>query len=73
MELLDLALAQLPVATTVEDPAGGVEILARADSAGCTHGFLDAWPRAAQLVAAFDRLDAIDWRDAHLRAVGLRT
>lgn len=34
--LLDAALAQLPV-----DPAA-VEVLARADSAGMSHGFLDA-------------------------------
>jgi hypothetical protein len=36
VELLDLALAQLPV-----DPAE-VEVIARADSAGLTHGFVDA-------------------------------
>ena len=34
--VLDAALAQLPV-----DPAE-VEVIARADSAGCSHGFLDA-------------------------------
>ena len=42
IEVLDAALAQLPVATTVKDPGGGVEIVARADSAGLTHGFLNA-------------------------------
>jgi len=36
IEILDAALAQLPV-----DPAER-EVIARADSAGCSHGFLDA-------------------------------
>jgi len=40
--VLDLALAQLPVRPTKEDPGSGVAMLARADSAGATHGFLDA-------------------------------
>jgi hypothetical protein len=40
--LLDLALAQLPVKTIVADPLNGEHMLARADSAGCSHGFLDA-------------------------------
>lgn len=40
--VLDAALAQLPVKTKVADPEGGEWMLARADSAGCTHGFLDA-------------------------------
>jgi Transposase DDE domain group 1 len=36
VERLDLALAQLPV------DAGEIEVIARADSAGLTHGFVDA-------------------------------
>jgi len=40
--VLDAALAQLPVKTTVADPENGEWMLARADSAGCTHGFIDA-------------------------------
>ena len=40
--VLDAALAQLPVKTTKCDPQNGEWMLARADSAGCTHGFLDA-------------------------------
>lgn len=40
--VLDAALAQLPVKTKVADPENGEWMLARADSAGCTHGFLDA-------------------------------
>jgi hypothetical protein len=42
IEVLDAALAQLPVATTKMDPHGGEWMLARADSAGCTHGFINA-------------------------------
>jgi Transposase DDE domain. len=40
--VLDAALAQLPVKTKAADPENGEWMLARADSAGCTHGFLDA-------------------------------
>jgi hypothetical protein len=40
--LLDQALAQLPVKTKAEDPQDGVDILVRADSAGATHGFVNA-------------------------------
>ncbi|MFN2638224.1 MAG: IS1380 family transposase [Gemmatimonadaceae bacterium] len=40
--VLDAALAQLPVKTKVADPENGEWMLARADSAGCTHGFIDA-------------------------------
>ena len=42
VELLDAALAQLPVKTKVADPVHGEWMLARADSAGATHGFVDA-------------------------------
>jgi hypothetical protein len=42
VEVLDAALAQLPVKTRAADPEGGEWMLARADSAGCTHGFLNA-------------------------------
>lgn len=41
VELLGEALAQLPVTTKAEDPEDGVEIVARADSAGLTHGFVE--------------------------------
>ena len=40
--VLDAAMAQLPVRTRKADPENGEWMLARADSAGCTHGFLDA-------------------------------
>ena len=42
IEVLDAALAQLPVTTKTLDPEGGEWMLARADSAGATHGFVDA-------------------------------
>jgi hypothetical protein len=42
VELLDQAVAQLPVPTKQEDPEDGVDVLVRADSAGATHGFVDA-------------------------------
>lgn len=40
--VLNLALDQLPVKPKGIDPDGGVEMLARADSAGATHEFLNA-------------------------------
>ena len=42
VELLDAAIAQLPVTTKATDPEGGAEVLVRADTAGATHGFVDA-------------------------------
>lgn len=40
--LLGQALAQLPVKCKGDDPLNGVDMLARADSAGATHAFVDA-------------------------------
>jgi hypothetical protein len=40
--VLDMALAQLPVQPKGVDPDNGMAMLARADSAGATHGFIDA-------------------------------
>lgn len=40
--VLDAAVAQLPVKTKADDPEHGEWMLARADSAGCTHGFVEA-------------------------------
>jgi hypothetical protein len=40
--LLDAALAQLPVATRAVDLRGGQAMLARSDSAGCSHAFVNA-------------------------------
>lgn len=40
--LLDMALDQLPIKTTKADPHCGEWMLARADSAGATHGFVNA-------------------------------
>ena len=42
VELLDEALAQLPLPTSAEDPERGLEVLVRADTAGATHGFVEA-------------------------------
>jgi hypothetical protein len=42
IEVLELALTQLPVAPIGTDPIEGVAMLVRADSAGATHGFVDA-------------------------------
>lgn len=42
VELLDAAVAQLPVTTAAEDPDAGMDVLVRADTAGATHGFIDA-------------------------------
>jgi hypothetical protein len=41
VEVLDLALAQLPVAPLGTDPDNGVAMLARTDSAGASHKFVD--------------------------------
>jgi hypothetical protein len=40
--VVDDALAQLPVKTRAADPQGGEWMLLRADSASCTHGFVQA-------------------------------
>jgi len=42
IEVLELALAQLPVAPLGIDPSGGVAMLVRADTAGASHRFVDA-------------------------------
>lgn len=42
VELLDAAVAQLPVSTKADDPTDGMDVLVRADTAGATHGFVDA-------------------------------
>jgi hypothetical protein len=42
MAVLELALAQLPVAPLGLDPDNGVAMLVRADTAGASHRFVDA-------------------------------
>jgi hypothetical protein len=42
IELLGAALAQIPVTTKADDPEAGMDVLVRADTAGATHGFVDA-------------------------------
>src|SRR6266513_2358381 len=60
IEVLDLALAQLPVAPRGIDPVNGVAMLARADSAGCTHEFLNALRRyGIEYSVGFDVTEAV--------------
>jgi len=42
VELLEEALAQLPLPTRKEDPERGLEVLVRADTTGATHSFVEA-------------------------------
>jgi len=42
IEFLDAALAQLPPTTRADDAEAGTDMLVRADTAGATHGFVDA-------------------------------
>jgi len=58
--VLDMALAQLPVKPRGLDPEAGVEMLARADSAGATHGFIDALrERRIEFSVGFDVTEAV--------------
>jgi len=58
--LLDQALAQLPVKCKADDPEGGVDMLARADSAGATHGFVDAIvAKGMEFSIGFDVTEAV--------------
>jgi hypothetical protein len=60
VELLGCAVAQLAVPTREEDPENGVEVLVRADSAGATHGFLDAIvARGFEFSIGFDITEAV--------------
>jgi hypothetical protein len=60
VELLDAALAQLPCATQAADPVHGLEVLVRADSAGATHGFVDAIvARGLEFSIGFDITEAV--------------
>src|SRR2546427_11930818 len=53
--VLDMALAQLPVKPKGVDPENGVAMLATADSAGATHGFIDALrERGIEFSVGFD-------------------
>jgi hypothetical protein len=57
VELLDAALAQLPVRA---DVAGGVDMLVRADTAGATHGFVDAIvARGLEFSIGFDIVEGV--------------
>ena len=60
IEVLDLALEQLPVTPMGLDPDNSVAMLARADSAGATHGFVDALrERGIEFSVGFDVTEAV--------------
>jgi len=60
IEVLDLALAQLPVAPLGLDPERGVAMLARTDSAGATHQFVDALvERGIEFSIGFEMREAV--------------
>lgn len=60
IELLDAAVAQLPVTTKADDPVAGMDVLVRADSAGATHGFVDAIvAKGFELSIGFDITEAV--------------
>jgi hypothetical protein len=81
--VLDAALAQLPVKTKKTDPGDGEWMLARADSAGATHGFVDAlrergvefsigFPMDEAVRAAVLALPARAWREAICQDMEIR-
>jgi hypothetical protein len=58
--LLAQALDQLPVKPKADDPENGVEMLVRSDSAGATHGFVDAIvERGLEFSIGFDVTEAV--------------
>jgi Transposase DDE domain group 1 len=60
IELLEAAIAQLPVSTRADDSESGVDVLVRADSAGATHGFVNAIVRKGfELSIGFDITEAV--------------
>jgi hypothetical protein len=60
IEVLDLALAQLPVKPKGLDPEGGVAMLARADAAGLSHKFVDALiERGIEFSIGFEMRNAV--------------
>src|SRR5437870_4884430 len=60
IEVLDAALAQLPVRPRGLDPLNGVPMLARADSAGATHDFLNALrAKGIEFSVGFDVTEAV--------------
>lgn len=60
VSVLDLALEQLPVKPRGTDPVNGVAMLARADSAGASHDFLDALRRyGIEFSVGFDITEAV--------------
>jgi hypothetical protein len=59
LTVLGLALSQLPVKPKKLDPQGGVAMLARADSAGATHAFVDVLrDKGIEFSVGFDLTEA---------------
>ncbi|MHB8395465.1 MAG: IS1380 family transposase [Candidatus Dormibacteria bacterium] len=64
--LLDEALAQLPLPTQQEDKERGLEVLVRSDSAGASHGFVNAIvSRGLEFSVGFDVTEPV--REAILK------
>ena len=60
VELLDAAVAQLPVTTKADDPVAGMDVLVQAGSAGATHGFVDAIvAKGFEFSVGFDITEAV--------------
>lgn len=60
VELLEVAIGQLPVTTKADDPEMGADVLVRADSAGATHGFVDAiMANSFEFSIGFDITEAV--------------
>jgi hypothetical protein len=60
IEVLDLALAQLPVKPKGADPEGGVTMLARTDAGGLSHKFVDALvERGIEFSIGFEMRNAV--------------
>ena len=55
-----MAIGQLPVTTKADDPEMGADVLVRADSAGATHGFVDAiMANSLEFSIGFDITEAV--------------
>jgi hypothetical protein len=67
VELLDAALAQLPLPTKSEDEEHGLEVLVRSDSAGASHGFVSAIAeRGLEFSVGFDVTEPVREAILHL-------
>ena len=67
VELLDAALAQLPLPTRAEDSEQGPRVLVRSDSAGASHGFVGAIAeRGLEFSVGFDVTEPVREAILHL-------